>query len=114
MSTSTNPPTLYPGTFPVSAPPRFVCIRHAGGESGLYLGTGRGVMAPDLQVIVRGPKGSYTATRELASRCWAALHQARVPGYIDVLCEGAGPVFMGPDSGDLPRFVFNLTARYSA
>ncbi|GEL75556.1 minor capsid protein [Myxococcus virescens] len=114
LSSTTNPPTLYPGPFPPSAPPRMVCLRHTGGESGLYLGTGRGVLAPDVQVIVRGPKGSYTATRELAARCWTALHLARVPGYVDVRCEGAGPHFMGPDGEGSLRFVFNLTARYSA
>ncbi|QQR46524.1 hypothetical protein JKA73_10840 [Myxococcus xanthus] len=112
LSTATNPPTLYPGPFPTKAPPRMVCLRHTGGEAGLYLGTGRGVLSSDVQVIVRGPQASYTATRELAVRCWTALHLAGVTGYVDVRCEGAGPHFMGLDSGDLPRFVFNLTARY--
>ncbi|WP_426750178.1 hypothetical protein [Myxococcus sp. Y35] len=114
LSTTTNPPTLYPGPFPTSAPPRFVCVRHTGGEGGLYLGTGRGVLSADVQVVVRGPRASYTATRELAVRCWTALHLARVPGYVDVRCEGAGPYYMGPDGEGGPRFVFNLAARYSA
>ncbi|NVJ05225.1 hypothetical protein HUW63_08240 [Myxococcus sp. AM001] len=114
LSTTSNPPSLYPGPFPASGPPQLVCIRHTGGEGGLYLGTGRGVLAADVQVVVRGPKASYTATRELAARCWTALHLARVPGYVDVRCEGAGPHYMGPDGEGLPRFVFSLTARYSA
>lgn len=114
LSTTSNPPTLYPGPFPVSAPQRFVCVRHTGGQSGRYLGTQRGVMAADVQVITRGPKGSYTATRDFAVRCWSALDLARVPDFIDVRCEGAGPTFMGPDGEGAPRFVFNLTARYSA
>ncbi|MFP2962838.1 minor capsid protein [Myxococcus sp. 1LA] len=114
LSTSTNPPTLYPGPFPDSAPSRMVCLRHTGGESGLYLGTGSGVVAADVQVIVRGPKKSYTDTRAVAVRCWSALHLARIPGFVEVRCEGAGPTFMGPDGEDRPRFVFNLTARYAA
>nr|WP_217918482.1 hypothetical protein [Myxococcus sp. AM010] len=114
LSTTSNPPSLYPGPFPVSGPPQLVCVRHTGGEGGLYLGTGRGVLAADVQVVVRGPKASYTATRELAVRCWTALHLARVPGYVDVRCEGAGPHYMGPDGEGFPRFVFNLAARYSA
>lgn len=114
LSSATNPPTLYPGPFPTSAPPRMVCLRHTGGETGLYLGTRRGVLSADVQVIVRGPKGSYTTTRELAARCWTALHLARVPGYVDVRCEGAGPHYMGLDGEGSPRFVFNLAARYSA
>ncbi|QDF05009.1 hypothetical protein [Myxococcus xanthus] len=114
LSTTSNPPTLYPGPFPTSAPPRMVCLRHTGGEGSLYLGTRRGVLSADVQVIVRGAKASYTATRGLAARCWTALHLARVPGYVDMWCEGAGPHYMGPDASDYPRFVFNLAARYSA
>ncbi|WAM28512.1 hypothetical protein [Myxococcus sp. NMCA1] len=114
LSTTSNPPTLYPGPFPLKAPPRMVCLRYTGGEAGLYLGTRRGVLAADVQVIVRGPQASYTATRDFAAQCWATLHLARVPGYVDVQCEGAGPHYMGLDASDYPRFVFNLAARYSA
>jgi hypothetical protein len=113
VSTIGNPPTLYAGHFPVTGPDRLLCVRHTGGDKDEYLGGG-GLLAPDLQVVVRGNREEYSATRELAVAAWAALHQTRLPGIVDVRCEGAGPVYQGPDANGRPRFSFTCTARYTA
>ncbi|QSQ24855.1 hypothetical protein JY651_07910 [Pyxidicoccus parkwayensis] len=113
VSTTGNSPSLYAGRFPVDGPDQLVCVRFTGGDGGAYLGGG-GLLEPECQVVVRGHRGAVTATRELAVACWAALHVARVPGYVSVWCEGAGPVEQSPDDKQRPRFSFNVVARYVA
>jgi len=112
VTTGGNPPSLYAGPFPVDGPDKLVCVRFTGGEGGAYLGGG-GLLEPECQVVVRGLRGAVTATRELAVACWTALHLARVPGYVSVWCEGAGPLAQPPDDRQRPRFSFNVVARHS-
>ncbi|MFY1829134.1 hypothetical protein ACN47A_24660 [Myxococcus fulvus] len=114
LSTTSSPPTLYWGQVPTATPDRCVVARETGGEQSLYLGTGRGLLEADVQLVVRGVPNRTTDTRELAVACWRALHLARVPGYVRVLCEGAGPMQQPPDGSGRPRFSFNVTASYVA
>lgn len=114
LSTTSSPPTLYWGQVPTKTPDLMVAVRDTGGEQSLYLGTRRGLLAADVQVVVRGLPNRTEAARELAVACWSALHLARVPGYVDVQCEGAGPVAQPQDGSGRPRYSFNLAASYVA
>lgn len=114
LSTTSDPPTLYAGQYAESSPDQLVLVRHVGGEGSQYLGSRRGYLVPDVQVVVRGHRERITATRELAVQCWAVLHMARIPGLVSVTCDGAGPIAQPPDVNGRPRFSFNVTASYVA
>ncbi|QSQ17234.1 hypothetical protein [Myxococcus landrumensis] len=114
LSTTSTASSLYWGGLPTKSPDRAVLVRDTGGEQSLYLGTGRGLLAADAQVVVRGVPNRVEEARELAVACWRALHLARIPGFVGVKCEGAGPIAQPPDGSGRPRLSFNVIASFVA
>lgn len=95
--------------------PRSVSVRFTGGDTEDFLGGG-GTVAAELQVLVRGEVRQYTRALELARALWQAMHlpASPPPGYVQLLCEGAGPSSLGPDAQQRERFVFTAIATYTA
>jgi hypothetical protein len=115
LSMSANPPTLYAGPFPESAPDLMVAVRFAGGpESEDYIVRGQSLFSPEAQVLVRGTPGKYDEARALALQVFEALHLPSQSGYLTIKPEGAGPAYLGVDENHRHRFQVDVAAVYVA
>jgi hypothetical protein len=114
-STSTNPPTLYRGPYPASAPDAMVAVVELGdsGEDVEYLGRNRHVLVHEITVQVRGPRNNFAAAEEKATAAWEANVATTPAGYVRWRPESK-PVHLGPDEMGRHRFTFTLRVEYGA
>ncbi|WP_224364224.1 minor capsid protein [Hyalangium versicolor] len=115
-SMSSNPPTLYAGPFPASAPEILISCLSSGGETpeDYLAGTSRAYFRPEVTVRVRGPREKYRATLQRALDAWEALYGVQTPEYVLVKAQGAGPAYLGPDENGRHRFSFTVQLAYTA
>ena len=115
-STTSNPPTLFAGQYPASAPDAFMAARYSGGTApARYLAnTGQAYYTPTVTVLVRGEPHAHEATRQRAVAAWEALQGARPAGYVQVEPEDAGPNELVEDESSRPRFSFTVRLEYAA
>lgn len=99
---------LTAGPLPADDGLRVACRFTGGGDSADYLGSPDSLWMADVQVLVRGNRDAYRATKALADGCFDALHLPALAGYVRVKSEGAGPNYLGPDAQG--RHVFSFTA----
>ena len=110
-STSANPPTLYRGPFPSSAPDAMAAVVELSdpGEDEEHLGGGgRLTLVHELTVQVRGPRHQFLPAEEKAVAAWEALRKAAPAGYTQWRPTGK-PVALRQD--DMGRWLFSLTLR---
>lgn len=109
-------PTLYAGPYPAGAPDAFMACRASGGEAPeRYLaGTGRALHQETVTVLVRGERGpnGYLEGRTRAHAAWEALFESFPEGYVQVVAEGAGPMWLGEDDEGRPRWSFTTRTAY--
>jgi hypothetical protein len=89
------------------------CVCYSG-EATPYLGTGTDARSFAVQVLIRGNVEDYEGAATRAYLCWQTLQRFLpvVTGYIDCLCMQGGPVYIGKDDTEHPRFVVNVNLRY--
>ncbi|HEX5750021.1 MAG TPA: hypothetical protein VFZ09_27575 [Archangium sp.] len=115
-STSANPPTLYPGPYPATAPDAFIACRHSGAEKPeKYLAnTGLAYHRESVTVMVRGTRepGSYVTDGARARAAWSALYDLHPSEYVLVDPEDGGPTYLGDDEEHRPRWSFTVGLEY--
>jgi len=63
---------------------------------------------PVFQIIVRGNVNQYLEGEEFSNDIYNALEKAEISNFIDVRCQQSGPVWIGYDEGNRPRWVINV------
>jgi hypothetical protein len=76
------------------------------------IGVGRDIRSMSVQVMVRGEPDDTDGARTLAWAVWNSLQRTAPNGYIDCLCNQSGPVYLGKDDTEHPKFSVNLSLRY--
>lgn len=115
-STSSNPPTLFAGPFPASAPDALIACRHSGAEKPeKYLAnTGLALHRETVTVLVRGTRkpGSYVTDGARARTAWSALFDLHPDEYELVDPEDGAPRYLGEDEEQRPRWSFTVELEY--
>ena len=62
------------------------------------LGMSESLKYARVQIIVRGEKNGYEASRTSAEDMWEALHHIAIAGYVNVACQQPCPLPAGKDS----------------
>lgn len=116
-SLSGNPPTLYAGPFPATAPDAMIaCLASGGEQPAKYLGgDGTAVYRPKVTVLVRGARGagSYANARQRSCNAWQSLYEAQRSTYLQFLMQEPQPNFLGRDENGRPQFSFTVQLEYS-
>lgn len=96
-----------------TVPHKAVFAAEYGGTSPMpLLGVGKDVRAFYVQVLVRGEPDTEDVTRTLAFAVWNSLQKTAPNGYIDCMCNQSGPVYLGKDDTEHPKFSINLQLRF--
>jgi hypothetical protein len=116
-STTSNPPSIYAGPFPATAPEAFIACRAdgSGGAPEVFLGgTGERLHTRGVKVQVRGERepAGYLAAKERAEAAHEALTDAYPVGYVRVMVVDAGPAYVGTDDQGRHLFSFNSEWTY--
>lgn len=90
------------------------CVGYGGSYPITLLGVSQDIRGFDVQVLVRGEPDNYANAQSLAYTLWQSLQRVTAPsaGYIDVLCKQSGPIYLGQDDTEHPRFTINVQLRY--
>jgi hypothetical protein len=63
---------------------------------------------PTVQVRLRGDKGCYDDSLELAEEIRQAIHLASISGYIDVRADSSSMSYLGQDNDGHPEWTINV------
>ena len=85
------------------------CQAYGGREMDVYVGQApHGVVYPKVQVCVRGDPHDLGTAQALARSVWDALCYATITGYLRCKCLQSGPVYLGLNDLQQPRFAINV------
>jgi Bacteriophage minor capsid protein len=71
-----------------------------------------GVRWPTVQVLVRAPAHDYQAGQTKANSIFTTAHGAAISGYSECKAMSSGPIYIGKDSQDRPKFSINFMLGY--